>query len=146
MAKTVALKSMLAIAGVAVTLSAASAVQAQSASRAPQIEFVPVAEAPQPPAGLKVTCVSAPTDGAPSSNSCPVINYGPGKTWVYSYIDNRVSFALVTYDATGKVLQNIEKPGARYVFDVYVGNRNSTLVIVGQAKGSVEVNWSDLPH
>lgn len=145
MAKTIALNSILAVAGVAVALGAASAAQAQ-ASQAPQVNFVPVAEAPQPPAGLKVTCLNAPTDGAPISKSCPVISYGAGKTWIYSYMDNRVSFAVVTYDATGKVLKNVEKPGARYVFDVYVGNRSSTLILVGQSKASVELNWSDLPH
>jgi len=146
MAKTVALKSMLAIAGVAVALGSASAALAQATPNTPQIKFIPVAEAPTPPAGLQRACLNAPTDGAPASKSCPVIAYGPGTTWVFSYDDNRVSFALVTYDATGKVLQTVEKPGARYIFDIYSDDRGQKLTLVGQAKASVVINWSDLPH
>lgn len=146
MAKTVAFKSMFAAVGALAALTSAGAVQARSSAAAPQVIFVPVAEAPTPPAGMMAVCLNTPSDGAPLSKSCPVISYGGRKTWIYSYADNRVSFGVVTYDATGKVLQSVEKPGARYVFDVYVGARSSTIVLVGQAKASVEMSWSDLPH
>lgn len=146
MVKIVTLKSMLAAAGVVATLAAACGVQAQAVPHTPQVKFDPVAEAPSIPDGLQTACISAPVDGAPSSKTCPVIYYGSTKTWIFSYADNRTSFAVVTFDNTGKVLRNAEAPGARYIFDVFSDDRGQKLTLVGQAKGSVVINWSDLPH
>lgn len=146
MAKTVVLKSMLAVAGVAAALCAAGAVQAQAVPNTPQVQFVPSAEVPSIPAGLQTACINAPVDGAPTSKTCPVIYYGSTKTWIFSYADNRTSFAVVTFDATGKVLRNAEAPGGRYIFDVFSDDRGQRLTLVGQSKNSVVINWSDLPH
>ncbi|CAN7533111.1 hypothetical protein [Caulobacter sp. LjRoot300] len=145
MVKTVALKSMLAAAGVAATLGATAA-QAQAVPNTPQVKFIPSGEAPSIPAGLQTACINAPVDGAPTSKTCPVIYYGSASTWVFSYADNRTSFALVTFDSTGKVLRNVERPGARYIFDVFSDDRGQKLTLVGQSKNSVVINWSDLPH
>lgn len=143
MVKTVALKSMLA--GVAAALGA-TAVQAQAVPNTPQVKFIPSGEVPSIPAGLQTACINAPVDGAPTSKTCPVIYYGSARTWVFSYADNRTSFALVTFDPTGKVLRNVERPGARYIFDVFSDDRGRKLTLVGQSKNSVVINWSDLPH
>lgn len=145
MAKTVALKSMLAAAGVAAAL-AASAAQAQAVPHTPQIKFEPVGSAPSVPAGLQTACLKVPDDGVQLSTTCPVIYYGANKTWVFSYADNRMSFALVTFDPSGKVLQNVERQGARYAFDVFSDDKGQKLVIVGQSKNIVIANWSDLPQ
>lgn len=129
MAKTIVLKSMLAAAGVASALGVAAAAQAQAVPNTPQVQFVPVAEAPQPPSGLQLACINAPVDGAPSSKSCPVIYYGSGKTWIFSYNDNRMSFAVVTYGPTGAVLRNAEAPGGRYIFDVFSDDHGQKLTL-----------------
>jgi len=146
MAKRVILKSTLAALGAVAALGVAGLAQAQAAPNTPQIQFVPSAEVPSIPAGLQTACINAPTDGAPTSKSCPVIAYGPTKTWIFSYADNRTSFAVVTFDQTGKVLRNVEAPGARYIFDVFSDDRGQKLTLVGQSKNSVVINWSDLPH
>jgi hypothetical protein len=146
MLKIVAVKSVLAATGLACGLLSASAALAQAVPNTPQVKFVPVGEAPPVPAGLQTACINAPVDGAPASKTCPVIEYGSAKTWVYSYADNRVSFAVVTYGANGAVLRNVEYPGARYIFDVFSDDRGQKLTLVGQSKNSVVINWSDLPH
>ncbi len=146
MAKSVVLKSMLAALAATAALGATAAAQAQAVPNTPQVQFVPSAEVPSIPDGLQTACINAPVDGAPTSKTCPVIYYGPTKTWIFSYADNRVSFAVVTFDATGKVLRNVEVPGARYIFDVFSDDRGQKLTLVGQSKGSVVINWSDLPH
>lgn len=146
MAKTVVLKSMLAAAGVAAALGLAGAAQAQAVPNTPQVQFVPSAEVPSIPAGLQTACINAPVDGAPTSKTCPVIYYGTTKTWVFSYADNRTSFALVTFGANGNVLKNVERPGARYIFDVFSDDHGQKLTLVGQSKNSVVINWSDIPH
>ncbi|WP_165188630.1 hypothetical protein [Caulobacter soli] len=145
MAKIITLKSMLAVAGVVATLGATAA-QAQAVPNTPQIKFDPIGEHPAPPAGLNASCTKQPDSGYQASTTCPVIYYGSTKTWIYSYDDNRVSFALVTYGANGAVLRNVEYPGARYVFDAFSDDHGQKITIIGQAKGSVMVNWSDLPH
>ena len=145
MVKTVVLKSMLAAAGVAAALGATAA-QGQAVPNTPQVSFIPVGEAPSPPPGLQLACINAPVDGAPSSKTCPVISYGAGKTWIFSYNDNRMSFAVVTYGPTGAVLRNAEAPGGRYIFDVFSDDHGQKLTLVGQSKNSAVINWSDLPH
>lgn len=143
MAKIVTVKSLLIAAGFA---CAASTAQAEAMPNTPQVKFIPVAEAPSPPAGLQLVCINAPVDGAPASKSCPVIYYGSGKTWIFSYTDNRGSFAVVTYDATGKIVRNAEAPGGRYIFDVLSDDHGQKLTLVGQSQNSAVINWSDLPH
>ena len=143
MTKIVSLKSVLAAFGAVAALCATSA--AQAVPNTPQVKFDPVAEAPNVP-GLQSACINAPVDGAPSSNTCPVIYWDGYKTWIYSYADNRSSFALVTYDSTGKVVRNVERPGARYIFDVFSDDAGQMFTLVGQSKKSVVINWSDLPH
>lgn len=145
MTKMVSLKSTLAAAGFVAALGVGVAAQAQAVPNTPQVRFDPVAEAPSLP-GLQSACITAPVDGAPSSKTCPVIYYGPTKTWILSYADNRTSFAVVTLDSAGKVLRNVEAPGARYIFDVFSDDRGQKLTLVGQSKNSVVINWSDLPH
>jgi hypothetical protein len=143
MTKTIVAKSVLAA---ALALGMAGAAQAQEQPRTPQIKYDPIGEAPPPPVGLQVACVSVPNDGAPSSKTCPVIYYQNYKTWIYSFDDNRTAFALVSFDSSGKVVQNITRNGARYVFDATSDDKAQTITIVGQAKQFVTINWTDLPH
>jgi hypothetical protein len=146
MFKTVALKSLLIAAGVACALGATGAAQAQAVPTTPQIKYDPITAPPPIPAGLKVACTKVPDDGYQGSNTCPVIYYGANKTWIYSFIDNRVSFALVTYNGSGQVVQNITRDGARYVFDATSSDSGQQITIIGQSKNFVTINWSDLPH
>lgn len=147
MTKIVSLKSLLAAAGFVSALGVGVAAQAQAVPTTPQVKFDPVAAAPSVPAGLQTACINAPSDtGAPASKTCPVIYYGAYKTWIFSYADNRTSFALVTFDATGRIVRNVEAGGARYIFDVFSDDRGQKLTLVGQSKNSVVINWADLPH
>ena len=146
MIKSVALKSMLAATLACAALGAASTAQAQAAPHTPQIKYDPIAEHPPIPAGLNVSCTTAPDDGYQTSKTCPVIYYGGYKTWIYSFDDNRPSFALVTYDGAGNILQNVTRDGARYVFDAISDDKGQKITIFGQGKRFIAINWSDLPH
>ncbi len=95
---------------------------------------------------MNAACTTAPDDGYPASKTCPVIYYGGYKTWIYSFNDNRTSFALVTYDSAGNVLWNVRRDGARYVFDAISDDKGEKITIFGQDKQFIAVNWSDLPH
>lgn len=121
----------------------ASAAVAQSTP--PQIVTVPIGSHPPIPAGLKATCTPNPDTGAHSA-TCPVIRYGGFTTWAYSFIDNRVAFAIVSYDAQGAVVQNLTRNGARYVYNITSNPTAQTVSIWGQSNAKVDLAWSDLPQ
>jgi hypothetical protein len=127
-------------AALGVTVAACPAT-AQSANA--EVRYVPANSNPPVPAGLKVTCLQNPDSGA-ASKTCPVITYKGIKTWAYSYMDNRVSMALVSYDSSNKVVANVEKPGARYVFEAIPSLRTQTVIFFGQARQYFIVPWSEL--
>jgi len=131
------------LAAAALGLLAGSPASAQKV-QSPQVQFVPTKQAPQAPQGLQLACIKNAGNGAPTSDTCPVVKYQGVTTWAYSYADNRTSFALVSYDESGKLLRNVEKQGARYIFDATSSEANKTVMFVGQAQGRVTVPWSEL--
>jgi hypothetical protein len=108
------------------------------------VEYVPANSNPPVPAGLKVTCLKSSDSGAAPSDTCPIVKYQGITTWAYSYIDNRVSLALVSYDSSNNVIANVEKPGARYVFEAASSIYTQTVLFVGQAKQYVTAPWAEL--
>jgi hypothetical protein len=133
----------LIVAAVAALGAACAAGQTAAQEPVAMIEFVPANSNPPIPAGLKVTCLDNPNTTQPST-TCPIVKYQGITTWAYSYIDNRVSLALVGYDSKNKVVFNVEKPGVRYVFDALSSLHTKTVMFVGQAQKWVSVPWSDL--
>jgi hypothetical protein len=110
----------------------------------PQIVTVPAGGNPPLPDGLKVTCTPNPNTGAPSP-TCPVIQYNGVTTWAYSFMDNRVSYGIVSYDAQGAVLQNLTRDGARYVYKITSDPVARTVSIWGQGDAKVDIAWAQLP-
>jgi|SRR6185369_13803799 len=110
----------------------------------PIIQFVPASSYPPIPSGLKLTCVQQSNSGAAASDTCPVVTYRGITTWAYSFDDNRVSFALVSYDERNTVVRNDEKPGARYIFNITSGEANQIVTFIGQAQQAVTVPWSEI--
>ncbi len=107
------------------------------------VVYVPANSNPPVPAGLKVTCLKGPNVLA-SSGKCPVVTYNGITTWAYSYIDNRVSMALVSYDSKNNVVANVEKPGARYVWNATSSQVDRTVIFFGQSNQNVTAAWSSL--
>ena len=73
----------------------------------------------------------------------PIVKYKGMTTWAYSYIDNRVSLALVTYDGSGKIVRNVEQPGLRYVWNMTSGLKNQAIDIFGQSNAHVQLPWAN---
>ena len=97
--------------------------------------------APAHSADLKVSCTQS--DGS-SSQTCPVISWDGVTFWVFSYADNRSSLAIVAYDATGKALGTLDRPGARYVAQVTIDPSAKTVALQGQAAAVVSATWDEL--
>jgi len=137
----VRLSGLLAVAAVGLLVVAPAA--AQGKKDAPRIAYVPANSHPPMPAGLQVACMKGPDSGA-ASRTCPVVKYQGITTWAYSFTDNRVSMALVSYDAQNKVMGNVTKDGARYVWNVISSGPNQTVMFEGQAKQRVSATWAEL--
>ena len=109
----------------------------------PTVELVPANSNPPVPAGLKVTCMEAPDTLSPST-TCPVVKYNGITTWAYSFIDNRVAFALVSYDANNRVVSKVTKNGARYVWMIVVSTDHQSIAVSGQSNQSVIAQMAEL--
>jgi hypothetical protein len=118
------------------------AVWPAAAQNVARVSYVPASSHPAMPPGLQQVCVRASNNGAPPSKTCPIVKYQGITTWAYSYIDNRLSLALVSYDADNNVIRNTEVPGARYVFEALSSDRTQTVMFVGQAMQRVTVPWA----
>ena len=135
------LSGLLAAAALGLLVVAPAAAQVKK--DVPRIANVPANSNPPVPAGLKVTCLKGPDVLAPSK-TCPVVKYQGITTWAYSFIDNRVSMALVSYDAQNKVVANVTKDGARYVWNITSSTINKTVTFEGQTKQRVDATWAEL--
>ncbi len=124
-----------------IALGATTAAVAPAAEK-PHITFVRANSNPPVPAGLKVACMTSPTKLTPSL-TCPVVKFYGATTWAYSFIDNRVSMALVTYDANNNVVGNITKDGARYVWNV-TPDGPASIAFFGQSNQKVNATWAEL--
>ena len=109
----------------------------------PEVVFLPSTAAPLVPAGLKVTCMEGPNQLTPSK-TCPVVQYNGYSVWAYSFIDNRVSLALVTYDSNNKVVGNITKNGTRYIWNAVSSLHTQGVEFFGQTNTWVTATWAEL--
>lgn len=133
---------ILAAAAIATLLVSPAWAELRNASDA-NVAFVPANKPPPVPAGLKVACLTGP-NVLTSSKTCPVVKYKGITTWAFSFIDNRVSMALVSYDASNKVVRNVTMNGARYVWNMISSVHTKTVLIEGQSNQRFTVPWAQL--
>jgi hypothetical protein len=128
------------LAACAIVLAFVAPAAAQDRAR---IVFVPANKPPPVPAGLKVTCLTGP-NVLTSSKTCPVVVYQGITTWAFSFYDNRVAMALVSYDARNNVVRNVTKNGTRYVWNMTSGLKSRLVTVFGQSNAFFEVPWDQL--
>ena len=113
------------------------------------MDMLAVVQRPKPlgpvPDGMKVTALQGPNT-LQSAPSCPVLGVGSFTLWPLSYIDNRVSFGMVMYDPLGAVVNQVEKPGARYVYKITLSGSGSegSVTFWGQADQSVTMSLDEV--
>ncbi|MGZ8215869.1 hypothetical protein [Methylomagnum sp.] len=95
------------------------------------------------PDGMKVVAFTGPNTFDPAP--CPVLAIGSFILWPMSYIDNRVSFGMVMYDPQGQVLNQVEKPGARYVYKIALdgSGASGSVTFSGQADQTVTMTLDE---
>ena len=95
------------------------------------------------PNGLKVASLADPNQLQPAP-ACPVLGIGSFTLWPMSYIDNRVSFGMVMYDAEWQPIAQVEKPGARYIYQVTLNDTGQSVTFTGQANQSVTMSLDEI--
>ena len=97
------------------------------------------------PEGMKVTALQDPNTLQPA-NPGPVLGVGGFTLWPMSYIDNRVSFGMVMYDLNWNVVNTVEKPGARYVYQITKNGEGDqrSVTFAGQANQSVTMSLDEI--
>jgi hypothetical protein len=105
---------------------------------------MPAPEGPTPD-GMKVTALAGPNTLQPAP-SCPVLAIGSFTLWPMSYIDNRVSFGMVMYDPQWNVVAQVEKPGARYVYEITLegSGGSGSVTFSGQADQTVTMSLDEI--
>jgi uncharacterized repeat protein (TIGR02543 family) len=91
------------------------------------------------------TRVTPPPNGSASCTpTCPIIQWGAYTFWAYSYSDNRIGMNIVTYDASGNIVQQLEKGGARYLSKITMDAAAKTFTFWGQDDMTITVGWGEL--
>lgn len=92
----------------------------------------------------KVTCLASPGPQIAISDTCPVVRWDGYDYWAMSYGDNRSSFAIHAFDASGELHGVVEESGARYVYAVDVDEEAETVTFRGQGDRTVTMTWEEL--
>jgi len=77
-------------------------------------------------------------------SSCPVIQWGAYTYKAFSFGDNRLAMNIVTYDASGNIINQLEKPGARYLSNITMDAAAKTFTFWGQDNMTITVGWGEL--
>lgn len=131
------------LAGVFAVLLVGGFSRIASAQEAPVVGSMAVTASPPVPAGLKVTCLTAPSTLTLSS-ICPVLLRNGYVYWGYSYIDNRVGMAIIAFDQNGHIVKRWDKNGARYLWQITVNQTARNVAFSGQSSQAITMSWDEL--
>ena len=97
------------------------------------------------PDGMKITALASP-DTLQSASASPVLAVGGFTLWPMSYMDNRVSFGMVMYDPMWNIVNQIEKPGARYIYQISLNGsgESGSVTFTGQANQAVTMSLDEI--
>ena len=112
-------------------------------SDVPVIRIVPTASHPPVPSDLKVTPMPGPNDLSVAPD-CPVLAWGNYTYWAVDHVDNRVAMSILGFDAYNRIVKQIEKQGARYIWQMTLDQSNETLTCYGQANNKITVALSEI--
>lgn len=114
-----------------------------------EMDMLSVIDLPAPkgpiPDGMKVASLARPNVLQPAP-ACPVLAVGSFTLWPMSYIDNRGSFGMVMYDPLWKVVNVVEKPGARYIYKITLNGSGGagSVTFAGQSDQTVTMTLDEI--
>ncbi len=114
-----------------------------ASSDVPVVRIVPTNTHPAIPADMKIDPSPGPNDLSLAPN-CPVLSWGNYTYWVADYVDNRLAMCILAFDASNKVIKQIAKNGARYIWKMTLDPNSNTLTCYGQSNQTISANLSEL--
>ncbi len=91
------------------------------------------------PPGYKNGCIPGPNGTAQAP--CPIIQWGQYTYWAYSASDNSESMLIVAYDASGNMVKQWAKGGARYLWQITTDADN--IIFWGQGNKTITLSKSE---
>lgn len=113
------------------------------------MDMLSIIATPKPPgpvpSGLKLAAFAGPDTFAPAP-AYPALAIGSFTYYPFSYIDNRVSFGIVSYDGKGNMVRDVEVKGARYVYKITKdgSGNNGSVSFWGQSNQKVTMDLNQL--
>lgn len=102
---------------------------------------MPPSAIPGRPEGLSVVCLEEGSTVV--GDDCDVVVCGQLETWALSYVDNRPSWDIVTFEPSGGIVRQNTYSG-RYWWDSRIDSTAQTATFFSQGTGSTTIPWSDL--
>ena len=95
------------------------------------------------PSDLKASALSSPNT-LDSSPDMPVLKWNGLTYWPLSFVDNRLSLAIVVYNDNDLIVHRWDRPGTRYIVDITVNSDQKTVTFIGQSNRTVVMSWDEL--
>ncbi|WP_254790368.1 Ig-like domain repeat protein [Paenibacillus sp. OK003] len=94
------------------------------------------------PAENKNACKDGPNSF--TSSPCPIVQWGQYTYWAYSYNNNDDAMNIVAYDASGNIVKQWTKRGARYLWKITMDAAAQTLTFWGQDNLTITMGLEEL--
>lgn len=116
------------------------------AQQMPDVQHLPAADMPSPPAGLETWCTGQKTNRAsdPAHQRCFVLKYNGLTIWAYNHADASKGAALAGFNGYGKLKLFEDLPGVRDVDNFVVLRNAKTVMSLGPGDKSATTEWRRL--
>jgi hypothetical protein len=109
----------------------------------PIVQSVPVANHPPIPERMKLGAFFSGSNLNSASNTS-VLNWGTHTYWVADYVDNRMGMCMLAYDENNRLVKQVSKNGARYMWRMTYDIASQNIVCTGQSGLAVKFGLSEL--
>ena len=109
----------------------------------PVVQSVPVLIQPPIPGGMKMGAFFSGSNLNAAPNTS-VLRWGTHTYWVADYVDNRMAMCVLAYDENNRLVKQVSKNGARYMWRMVYDPANQNVVCTGQSDLALKFGLSEL--
>jgi len=109
----------------------------------PVVQSVPAASHPPVPGDMKLDAFFSGSNLQQASNTS-VLHWGTHTYWVADYMDNRMAMCMLCYDENNRLVKQVSKNGARYMWRMVYDVANQRVACTGQSDLMLSFGLSEL--
>jgi hypothetical protein len=109
----------------------------------PVVQSVSAASHPPVPGDMKLDAFFSGSNLQQASNTS-VLHWGTHTYWVADYMDNRMGMCMLCYDQNNRLVKQVSKNGARYMWRMVYDVANQRVACTGQSDLAVSFGLSEL--